>query len=269
MMRLVSSLVLITLLSSPIATKPWRGITPLHSKRADAERVLGHPSDTSNHWSTYHTDTETVSILYSNGLSCQSSANTEWQVPEGTVVSITVVPRALVLFSTLTVDASKFRKTKDPHMLDAIDYFDGNEGESIHIVNGEVKTLEYFGGMADRHLRCSNIPVPQPMRKVLSYKFDSYGNLRRKDEEIRLDNFAISLTQYPESKGYIFGYSEKGMSSSLVRARLTRAKSYLVKIRKISPSRVVTRYGGKVQDFAVELYIVPKGAPPPSPFAVH
>jgi hypothetical protein len=248
--------------------KEWRGITPLHSKRLEVEHVLGKPSNTSHHWSIYQTGAETVSILYSNGLPCQTGANSEWRVPKGTVVSITVALKTIVLFSALTVDESKFQKRNDPHMLNAIEYLNMTAGESISVVNGEVKTFEYFGSSADSHLRCPNVRVPHVTTSAASsYRLDSYGNLRRKDEDIRLDNFAVALMQRPDARGYIFLYSAKDMAPSTARRRATRAKNYLVRVHRIKPARLVTHYGGRMSDFTVELYIVPQGATAPTPFA--
>jgi hypothetical protein len=258
MMKLCTSLVALTLLSTALSAKPWRGITPLHSKRSDVERIFGKPSKTSHQWSTYQTDTEAVSVLYSNGLPCGSGSNSEWQVPKGTVVSITVALKTIVLFSALTVDESKFQKTSDPHMLSAIEYLNGTEGESISVVNGEVKSFTYFGGAANSHLRCPNVQVGTETIGAPSYRLDVYGNLRRKDEEIRLDNFAIELMRRPEAKGYVFIYSGKDIASSSARRRANRAQNYLVRIRSINPMRLVVLYAGKKSEFAVELYIVPK-----------
>src|SRR5262245_14315799 len=125
------------LLTVPItlSAKSWRGITPLHSKVDDVEQVLGKPSVVNHYWSTYQIDKEAVSILYSNGLSCQSAANSQWQVPAGTVISITVAPKSIIRFSMIGLNQSSFRVIKDPHKLNHIDYWNEKEGESISVVD--------------------------------------------------------------------------------------------------------------------------------------
>lgn len=267
MTKLVVALITFSFSFASVCAKPWRNITPLHSTKSDVERVLGKPSQTSNHWSTYQTKTEAVSVLYSNGLPCGSGANSEWQVPKGTVVSITVALKSIVLFSALNVDESKFQKRKDPHMLNAIEYLDMGEGESISVVNGEVSTFEYFGTAADAHLRCSKVPVSQEPITEPTYRLDVYGKLKRKDEEIRLDNLAITLTQRPSVRGYILVYAGENMSAPRARALAKRARNYLVNVRNIESERVVALYGGKREEFTTELYIVPKCGKAPSPFA--
>lgn len=266
-MKLLTSLIALTLSSTTLCAKPWRGITPLHSSRSDVERILGKPSRTSHHWSTYQTDSEAVSILYSNGLPCRSGANSEWRVPGGKVVSITVAPKTIVLFSALNLDMSKFQKLTDSHMLDRVEYLNKDEGESISIVNGEVSSFTYMAGSADGHLRCPNTEASQEKITEPTYMLDIYSNLKLKDEEIRLDNFAIQLMERPEAKGYIFVYSGSDLPPPKARLRAKHTKNYLVRVRNVKSERLVVFYGGERAQFTAELFIVPKGAKVPSPAA--
>lgn len=256
------------LLSLPITlnAKPWRGITPLHSKVADVEVILGKPSNTSHYWSTYQTETEAVSILYSNGLSCRSGANSHWRVPTGTVVSITVAPKSIIRFSTLGLNQSSFRIIKDPHKLNHIEYWNDQEGESISVVDDEISSFTYTASNNDSYLRCPSAQTPKIQAEV-TYKLDTYGNLKFRDEAIRLDNLAIELADQPQSKGYIVVYSGTSTVASNARARAKRAKDYLIKVRRIKPVRLVALYGGRRPELIVEMYIVPRGAEAPIPFA--
>jgi len=265
MMRLFTTTIALTVLSTAVGAKPWREITPLHSSAADVERILGTPSDSSNNWSIYQTKDEAISILYSNGLPCGAGANSDWQVAKGIVVSITVAPKKLILFSTLNLDESKFQKLTDSYHLKQIKYLNLNDGLSISVVNDEVGSFTYTGEVADERFRCAHTRTSEEMTTQLTYSLDIYRNLRPKDEEIRLDNFAVELTQLPAAKGYIMVYSGDDVSPANARARAQRAKKYLVKVRGITSERLVTIYGGKHKEFSTTLYIVPKGAKPPSP----
>ena len=137
-------------------SKSWRGITPLRTTRPDVERLLGKPVLSSNDSATYYTDVEAVSIRYSNGTPCGTSANSEWNVPAGRVISITVAPKTIIQFSSLNLDESKYRKSSDPHRLSAFEYTNIEEGESITVVNGEVTSFDYTADSASNHLKCKS-----------------------------------------------------------------------------------------------------------------
>lgn len=98
-------------------------------------------------------------------------------------------------------------------------------------------------------------PAPVPV------KFDEYGNIKFNDEKARLDNYAIQLQNQPGSQGYIIAY---GSCAGEAQARADRAKDYLVNTRGIDASRLVTVDGGCRSDLAVELWVVPTGATPPT-----
>ena len=92
-------------------------------------------------------------------------------------------------------------------------------------------------------------------------KFDEYGNIKFNDEKARLDNYAIQLQNQPGSTGYILAY---GSCAGEAQARADRAKDYLVNTRGIDAGRLVTVDGGCRSDLAVELWVVPTGATPPT-----
>jgi len=77
-------------LLSNFLSKMWRGITPLHSTRADVERLIGPP--TSPGGFDYALKDEHVFILYS-GKGCEKGKKGGWSVPPDTVLSIMVASR--------------------------------------------------------------------------------------------------------------------------------------------------------------------------------
>jgi hypothetical protein len=94
--------------------------------------------------------------------------------------------------------------------------------------------------------------------------FDEFGDIRVEDEEARLDNLAIQLTNYKQAVGAIIVFAGRKTYENEAIERLKRAKDYLVKVRNIEPDRVVTVDGGYRKEFQVSLYIIPPGAQPPS-----
>lgn len=106
--------------------------------------------------------------------------------------------------------------------------------------------------------------------------FDTFGDVCCNDEKARLDNFALALQHEPEATGYIIFYggrrhypfcsSKREMLPRWgeSRARAARLKPYLVNSRGID-RRVVVIDGGFRETWTADLWIVPKGASPPTP----
>lgn len=155
-LKLAPCLLLLWALGTVPYGKKWRGITPLHSSRADVEAILGTSSDTKHDWTTYQTEEAAISIRYARGLPCQSTSNSKWRVSEGIVLSITVAPKTIIRFSDLNIDTRRYERVPDPHSLNKAEYIDKEEGEAIAVANEEVSSFRYFGGSRDSALRCPN-----------------------------------------------------------------------------------------------------------------
>jgi hypothetical protein len=113
---------------------------------------------------------------------------------------------------------------------------------------------------------------------VAYFKFDEYGDICEEDEMARLDNFAIQLQANPDFVGYVVFYGGRCYSSCRydyprhrpryprrgeAQARADRIKPYLVSTRGIETDRIVVLNGGFRESWTAELWIVPKGPPPP------
>jgi hypothetical protein len=109
-------------------------------------------------------------------------------------------------------------------------------------------------------------------------KFDEFKDVGCEDEKARLDNFANELQNNPDVQGYIVFYGGKrhryptrhNSSPALPRrgeaeARVARLKPYLNDNRGIDSNRIVVVNGGYRDQWAAELWIVPKGAKTPVP----
>lgn|ERR1051325_1125550 len=153
---------LLCLVSSSDA-KDWQGIVPLHSTRADVEKLLGPPppppSDGTQIYSLnagrsiYKLGESEVYIVYAN-------ENTEgWndcagKVPEGTVLLIYVTPKNQMSLADLKLGSQRLiefegLKPKDP---DHKGYLDGESGIGIRTFRGRVEEITYLPNKKDRHL---------------------------------------------------------------------------------------------------------------------
>jgi len=135
----------------------WRGLTPLRSTRADAERILGVPKDSIGETVIYETPTETVHVSYSEGA-CSGRGTGQWNVPAATVLQIRVYPRATILFRDLQVNMTKYKRRPDPNIPNWVFYFDDEDGVMVQtkLEDGceQVAIITYRARKKDTQLRC-------------------------------------------------------------------------------------------------------------------
>ena len=131
----------------------------------------------------------------------------------------------------------------------------GLAGQTLHA------TLDVGGFGAPCPASCAvSIPIVNKPRK-----FDEYYDIARNDEKARLDNYAIQLQAEPGSQGYVIVYPARKAGSSQAQERAQRVVDYLVNSRGLDTSRVVTVMGPAREGWVIELWVVPEGAPPPTP----
>jgi hypothetical protein len=109
------------------------------------------------------------------------------------------------------------------------------------------------------------LPLACPAQDVKpqgARKFDEFGDIYLTDIKARLDNFAIQLQQEPTARGFIIIYRSRRDLVGLNTRLAARMKYYLVNLRGIDSSRVVTVDGGTADCLTQELWIVPSGATP-------
>jgi len=138
----------------PLAeAKDWRGITPLHSTKADVEKILGRTSDGRN--TKYYLKDVNVFIDYSEG-GCIDGKSGGWNIPPDTVIRFTVVTKYLPKFSTLEIDRAKFKEKKDEEVEGHLYYTNEEEGSIIHVsaYTGEVLGFYYGPSQKEASLRC-------------------------------------------------------------------------------------------------------------------
>lgn len=146
--------------------KEWRGIVPLHSTRADVERLLGSSVERDNElMSVYKLEREVVVVEYAAGPPCGTDGFHIWQVPRGAVLSIRVAPKAQLLFSDLHLDISKYKVTDGGHVPGYSYYTDETEGIQYEVTQGLVMSTTYFPAAKDSHLRCAGPVIQQSCLK--------------------------------------------------------------------------------------------------------
>lgn len=144
--------------------KGWRGIVPLHSTRADVERLIGKPNFKHD---LYDFENERVDITYSSDP-CTQASRGMWNVPPDTVISIRVAPKIELRLSDLQIDESKYKKTDGGHLPYVFYYTNEEEGIQIEEIKGEVANITYFPSAKDNHLRCSVPTKGQPCKRQLN-----------------------------------------------------------------------------------------------------
>lgn len=248
---------------TPSSAKEWRGLVPLHSTRADVERLLGSPSIDRSDITFYEFERESVSFHYAKGPCGVESSG--WNVPRDTVISIWVTPRPnLLKLADLRLDESKYKKEKDTHVQYIVNYINDAEGISYEVdtsAEGMVTLIEYLPAAKDAHLRC---PTSSEGLEHTT-KFDSYSDIPFESEKKRLDSFAEQVRRYASTQAYIMVYAGRRARAGEAEARAERAKEYLVKGRGIKAGRIATIDGGHQEELTVELFLVPPGTSPPHP----
>jgi hypothetical protein len=175
--------------------KGWRGIIPLHSMRADVERLLGPPEEPdTKHMSDYNLENEVVSIIYATGPPCGEDMPSGWQVPAGTVVDITVAPRGAMRLSDLKLDGRKYKRMDSGEQPDVADYINKEDGIKVAVIKDEVTSITYFPAEEDNYLLCPEAQQKPPER--------SPSELTAKEKDL-LDCFMLRLKQEPTATGWI------------------------------------------------------------------
>lgn len=108
------------------------------------------------------------------------------------------------------------------------------------------------------------LPPPEPKVPIL---FDEFPSIAFDDDKARLDNLVIELQNNPDSMGYIIlyqGTDRRGQRTNMDQLQ-RRTIDYLVKTRGVDPRRITIIRGGTRPVTTYQIYIVPPGAPIPTP----
>src|SRR3954467_13912107 len=98
-MKIIFSL-LISLIAAVVSAnaclaKEWRGVVPLRSTRADVERLLGAPKQSTPD-AFYYSFPYEIAVVWFQTKTCDSGSGKigmGWNVPVGTVTNVGVIPK--------------------------------------------------------------------------------------------------------------------------------------------------------------------------------
>jgi hypothetical protein len=237
----------------------WNGLVPLHSTRADVERILGPSGDPCN--CLYKTANESVHVEYADGA-CRG-VPPGWNVPAGTVLVITIRSIQEIKISDLNIDASRYVRFND----DAGTIYLASRDDGIKYEfsrDGTMTGISYIPSIRDHNLRCSGFP-PADATTAHYKNFDEYLKRAVTNENARLDNFAVELLNNKDFMGYVIGYAGRSARVGETRTNLNEIRSYLIKKRSVPPNRVVMINGGHRENATIEFYLVPRKLPAPVP----
>jgi hypothetical protein len=245
-----------------VSARGWRGIIPLHSTRADVERLLGKPSPERDY--LYPTENDFVRVDYAKGP-CDGWPR-GWNVPRDTVLALTVRSNTRAQFSDLHVDVSNFSKAYDDASFTY--YANRNQGvEYIVASDGLLSDTKYFPSREDTSLRCRCFP-PEDESVFRGETWDAFEGISLDNVLARLDNFAIQLSNLPADwKGHVITYSPPRTGRSGALAFRNRLYRWLTVKRGIDSRRVTVVDGGYREKYGGEFYLLSVGVtvPPPLP----
>src|SRR4030095_3680182 len=137
-----------------VEAKPWRGVEPLRSTRADVIRLFNQCKD-DLHICSFELEREHVSIYFSRPLHTGLTRYTcVKELPLGTVLRIEVVPKGSLRFSKKDFGQNRPksfdhspRRTRNFKA-----YLDKKSGILINTQQGKVAEMIYFATSSDSHL---------------------------------------------------------------------------------------------------------------------
>jgi|GEM_PF-539512 len=267
---LAMCVVLMSISSAP--AKAWRGLEPLHSTRADVERLLGRPAeDESSTWK-YNFPEERAMINFYSGAPCVEGLPGGWKIPKDTVLNIVVYPAVQTTISELLPAWKAYEQVPAPHIQNAF-YIDTDDGVRISVTEDYVRYIYYGPTAKDKDYRCGEYKYAAPivpgvkLKDVQDMNFDEFGDIRFVDAQARLNNFGIQLSNLTEPdtkwRGYIIVYAGRRSYAGEAQFKANCYKNYLVRVRKIDPGKLFAVDGGFRDQFEVDLYLGHAGEYPP------
>jgi hypothetical protein len=252
-----------------VSAKPWRGIVPLRSTRAEVQKLLGSEVDEGL---GYDFEDEHVAITYAS-KKCEADLPGGWSVQPNTVVEIQVLSTKGRVMADLPVRWQELEPTYSVQSTQ-ITYLDAREGVRYATDNGLVSAITYIGSEEDeKELSCGAYsyaaPVPHgaKLNRFEQRPFESFGRMTFEQAKVFLDTFVIQLDKTikarPNSRGFILVYAGQTAHKAEAKTIADCAKNYLVKVRQADPESIVAVDAGYQNEFRVELYIMPDDAYPP------
>lgn len=232
---------------------------PLHSTRADVDRLLGPAGGGCK--CLYRTGEELIRVEYARAR-CKGYPS-GWNVPAGTVLKFSVSPERGRRLSDVRLDESKYEKAYDDAMVTY--YASRDEGVQYTVSReGFITNISYVPSSKDARLRCRCFPA-EDESIFRTPPYAAFSNQSLDDALARLDDFAIELSQARDWKGYVIVYAGRPTPRTEVRRYAEHLRRHLIGRRALPSDSVVLMDGGRRDDLSVELYLFRADIPPPKP----
>src|SRR4030095_9775976 len=236
----------------------WNGLVPLHSTRADVERVLGRPTEALSLGAFSRTATETVIINYSEGRPCGIGKKySRWRVPSDTVETIFVSLLKERSLSDLQIDERNLTKSSGGHRAQDVYYDSLREGVSIRVFMGNVMEISLRPRTVDRDLWCIPPPIEWECQRQPPRLMNVYSVMSWRRERLLLDRFYDVFKKNTSQSIYIIVYAGQSAYAGEAMDLANRARRYLLDTHKLSSDRVIAIDGGFREERKTELYLVP------------
>jgi hypothetical protein len=154
--RLLTSLLFTFVFVVSSTAKEWCSIVPLHSTRADVERLLkAKPVRCGGGACLYELSDKTVFVLYAAEPTCRNDdAKTSWKVPRDTVIEISIYFKTPQSFSALDIDVTKYDRVADKELHGIVYLSDYAQGIRMETSGDTVREITYYPAAKDDNLRC-------------------------------------------------------------------------------------------------------------------
>lgn len=235
------------------------GIVPLHSTRADVERLYGTCADSSR--CIFRTTTKTIAVAFASSP-CEGFIY-GWNVPKDTVLSFTVTPHVAPRLSEIPMDLNGFVARYSPEDIVTTYYTNVEKGIVFDVQEGRVISVTYYPTSIENGKRCGGfppydgVPPPRPFSTIFSQ-----NNI---NVEAVLDNLAVELSTNTRAHGYIVAYAGKISRLGEGKQMADEARRYLIKRRMIASDRVIAIDGGFRETAQYDLFSLSPKMPPPTP----
>lgn len=235
------------------------GIVPLHSTRADVERLYGTCNDSS--LCIFRTTTETVAVAFAS--SPCTGFMYGWNVPKDTVISCKVTPFVAPRFSEIPIDLNGFATRSSPDDIVTTYYTNVGKGILFAVQDGRLISVTYYPPSSENMKRCEGfpawdgVPPPTPFARII-------GGFSKNVEPV-LDNLAFELSTNTRTRGYIVAYAGKESRRREGKEMADAARQYLINRRMIASDRIVAIDGGFRETAEYDLFSLSADLPPPSP----
>jgi hypothetical protein len=129
---------------------------------------------------------------------------------------------------------------------------------------GQSVTATVDVGGYSRECRTSDSCSASLAKRIEASKGDEYVVINSGEEKARLDRYAAALQQEPSAQAYVITYGGRTSRPDVARKAGERVRDHLVLTRGLDAARITLIDGGRRENPATELWIVPPGAMPPT-----